>query len=169
MRTLTRTGMALTVLAMAFALSWAAAGPATAGSGHDAEGGPMAAFSDLNYQPDASSTVGGPMAAFSDPDWSPATSTSVTGRRGAFSDLNYIPATRPSTVGYGAFSDLNVFGPIPKVSSAHVAAHTAVVGSSHAWTTTDWRTIGLTTIAGLLVLSLALVGTLYLRGRRPAI
>jgi hypothetical protein len=148
MCSLRKSGRALTVLAMAAALCSAAAWPALAGSGHATASGPMAAFSDPNYRPAASSATAG---------------------RGAFSDLNYSPGASSATVGRGAFSDLNAFGPIPKTEPVQVAGvHTGVTTSSRAWST-DWRTIGLSTIAAILALALARVSTLYLRGRRPVI
>jgi hypothetical protein len=85
-----------------------------------------------------------------------------------FSSLNWSPTPAPKTDGsiksMRPFSDLNAFGPVPRVVPVTVTS-TIVPTASHAWST-DWRTIVLTIVAGLLAVSLAFVGTGYVRSRR---
>jgi hypothetical protein len=134
----------IAVLVMTIALSSVAIGPALAATGHGG-GASMGAFSNLSYDPPVGNGA----------------------RAAAFSDLSYDPTGSTRTVGARAFSDLHAFGPLPKATSP-VASHGSTVLSSTDWST-DWRSIGLMTIAVLLGLSLALVSTLYVRGRRTVI
>jgi hypothetical protein len=87
-----------------------------------------------------------------------------------FSSLSWSPRTEPTThrsIGrMQLFSDMNAFGPIPRVVPVTVTSVTQA--PSHSWST-DWRTIVLTIVAGLLAISLAVVGAGYIRTRRLAV
>ena len=85
-----------------------------------------------------------------------------------FSSLNWSPApehpTHSAIRSMRPFSDMNAFGPVPVVVPVTVTSP-APPTPSHAWST-DWRTTVLTIVAGLLAVSLAFVGTGYVRNRR---
>ena len=146
-----RTMMRISVVPMALAIGLAAA--------------PVAALAVVDR---TTSSAVSTRAPFSDLNYAP-TAGSQTAGRGAFSNLNYSPDGTERPVGRGVFSDLNAFGKLRVPPVAAVAGpRTATSLSAHGWSTA-WRTISLTTIAGLLAIGLALVSTLYTRGRRPAI